>query len=128
MFTTDSDVLSLVADHDPLYLAEVGRDANSGSDGGDGSYSEGGEIGMLRPKTTDKDDHSDTDDHSGDTVDVMQYSKQRPFTAARGTTLQEISQSTQSDFTQDVNMSTLSSETKQNLILPHLPSLGKKSS
>lgn len=127
LFTTDAEVLSLVAEHDPLYQEEVrggGIDADN-ADGDGRGYSvtggrewEGeGQVETRRPQTADRDDsidHSDTD--------VMQQytcSDQRPFTTAR-TTLQqprEQSELIQSDLTRDDTHQPL----PKNKILPHSP-------
>ncbi len=122
LFTTDSEVLSLVADHDPLYQEEVGRAIESSilCEAGEreGEWEEG-EI--RRPQTADRDDHSD--------VNVMQqYSEQRPFTMARTTLLRgEQNESIQHDLTHD-DTCMPSSKTEQDLSLPHSLDFKQKSS
>ena len=123
LFTTDAEVLSLVADHDPLYQEEVGVgiDMDNG-EGDDRSYMQGGEwegerVETQRPQTADRDEPSDHSD-----ADVMQqYCDQRPFTTAR-TTLQQGEQSEliQSDLIRDDTLQP-SPKTEQDEILPHSP-------
>ena len=76
LFTTDSEVLSLIADHDPLYQAEAEANALMFS----GSYNEGelAEAVSHRPRTADKEDFNDGSEG-------LTYSDQRPFTTARTT-------------------------------------------
>ena len=106
LFTTDAEVLSLVAEHDPLYQEEVGggreTDDSEGGHGRGEEEWEGERVEVQRPQTADRDDPSDCSE-----MDVMQqyYSSddQRPFTTAR-TTLQqpgERRESIQSDSARD---------------------------
>ena len=67
-------MLSLVADHDPLYQAEAEAVAMSRSYSSGHSEEDWDETEMQRPQTTDRDDP--------DGVDVTNY-EQRPFTSAR---------------------------------------------
>lgn len=118
MFTTDTDVLSLVADHDPLYQEEVGGGMESNDSNGDWEEEEGVEI--KRPQTADRDNHSDPSD-----TDVMQqYHEQRPFTTAK-TTLQGGEQNESIQCCDDMHMP--SSKIEQDLSLPHLPDFEQKS-
>ena len=90
LFTTDSEVLSLVANHDPLYQAEVvGRERESNTSTSDYTYYSEvrgeeweGRVETLRPQTADRDDTSDHSDHS-DTELMQQNAEERPFTTAR---------------------------------------------
>ena len=128
LFTTDAEVLSMVADHDPLYQEEVGAARETESDG---STQQGGrgwegerQIEIERPQTADRDDPSD---HS-DTDVMQQYSDQRPFTTAR-TTLQQPGELIQSDFTHGGD-DTLhpSPKTEQDEVIPYSPNFELKSS
>ena len=89
LFTADAEVLSLVAEYDPLYQEEVGggrETDDSEGDHGRGEEWEGERVEVQRPQTADRDDPSDRSE-----MDAMQqyYSSgdQRPFTTTR-TTLQ----------------------------------------
>ena len=123
LFTADAEVLSLVAEHDPLYQEEVGGGRESDdSEGGHGREEEeweGERVEVQRPQTADRDDPSDRSE-----TDVMQqyYSSvdQRPFTTAR-TTLQqpgERRESIQSDSARD----------EKHKIFPHSSDFELKSS
>ena len=131
MFTTDAEVLSMVADHDPLYQEEVGAARETESDAstqqGGGGWEGERQIEIERPQTADRDDPSD---HS-DTDVMQQYSDQRPFTTAR-TSLQqheEKSELIQSNFTHGGD-DTLhpSPKTEQDEVIPYSPNFELKSS
>ena len=86
LFTTDAEVLSLVAEYDHLYQEEVGGGRETDDSEGEEEW-EGERVEVQRPQTADRDDPSDRSE-----MDMMQqyYSSgdQRPFTTTR-TTLQQ---------------------------------------
>ena len=126
LFTTDAEVLSLVAEYDPLYQEEVvgGRETDDSEEGdGRGEEWEGERVEIQRPQTADRDDPSDCSE-----TDMMHqhYSgDQRPFTTAR-TALQqpgERKELIESDTTGDGTLH----KTEQHEILPYLPDFEPKS-
>lgn len=72
LFTMDAAVLSLVADHDPLYQSEVAAEALKC--GGDYHEDRRNDSDNHRPQTADRDDRASED---------KTYNDQRPFTTAR---------------------------------------------